>query len=298
MENLDLVSNHKSYQEKAYEKWRFRFETSLSLTWILPLLLLGAQFAFVGNQINYDVMKLSNWVGVEAVFALPIRFFVLMVTITTLLGLYARSLQFSEQLRLSNAQQRLAFEQLKLAQQQSSRLESQLSLYIKKENFSLYHEHIKRFESKLNSLLFLSKQMFRLSTKVESDSLVINTERLYSYTFPENSYNELKNANLKSDNFIFGEGFAVIDLDTLIELDISLEDVELEQQIKHIVQNIFNIGIVIKTHTNSGEDFDIRVFAIDVYRALFIMRLIGLISDEHYNEVTSSCNTYVKSLFG
>jgi hypothetical protein len=221
-----------------------------------------------------------------------------MVTITTLLGLYARSLQFSEQLRLSSAQQSLAFEQLKLAQQQSSRLESQLSLYIKKENFSLYHEHIKRFESKLNSLLLLSKQMFRLSIEVESDSIIINTERLYRYTFPENSYNELKNANLKSDNFIFSEGFPVIDLDTLLELDTSLKDLELEQQIQRIVQNLFNIGVVIKTHTNSGKDFDIRVFAVDVNRALFIMRLTGLISDEHYNKVTSSCNVHLKSFFG
>jgi len=142
MENLGLVSKHKNYQENEYEKWRFRFEISLSLTWILPLLLLGAQFALVGNQIDYDVMKLSNWVGMEAAFALPIRLFVLMVTITTLLGLYARSLQFSEQLRLSKMQQNLAFEQLKIAQKQSDRLESQLSLYMKKESFLLYHEHI------------------------------------------------------------------------------------------------------------------------------------------------------------
>ena len=297
MENLDLVSKHKNYQEKEYEKWRFRFEISLSLTWILPLLLLGAQFAFVGNQIDYDVLKLSNWVGMEAAFALPIRLFVLMVTITTLLGLYARSLQFSEQLRLSKMQQNLAFEQLKIAQKQSDRLESQLSLYMKKESFLLYHEHIQRFKDKLDNLLALSKKMFRYNSKVEGESLLIFSERLYKHVFPENNHLEIQNANLKSSNVIFNKDNPIVSFDRLSQLDTSAKGVVLEEQLRIVTENFMFIGIHIKLHSNSGTDFDIALFAIDLQRALFLINMLGLMSDEHFDEVFSKSLPYFKPFF-
>lgn len=290
-------AGHQNYQEKNAETWEERFAISFSLTWILPLIVLLSQFVFVGNQINYDVTKLSNWVGIEAVFVLPIRVFLLMVTITTLLGLYARSLQFTEQLRLSRLQQNLAFEQLKLAQKQSERLENQLSLYIKKESFSLYHEHIQRFKDKLDGLLSVTKEMFRFSNLLEGESIVIYSEKLYAHTFPDNNHTEIKNANLMSNNVIFDEDNPIIKIATMSEVNTSLDDEQLEAKLRILVVNLTSIGINIKTHTNAGEHFDARIFSIDLNRALVIIRELGLISDEHFFDVYPRCIAYFKPFF-
>lgn len=294
---MNDFQGHQNFQEKDAKKWENRFAVSLGLTWFIPLIVFALQIVSVGSQLSFDITELSNWTNLEQVFTLPIRTFILMVTITTLLGLYSRSIQLSEQLRLSRLQQNLAFEQLKLTKKQSERLEVQLNLTLKKDNYMLYQEHKKQFNEHLNDLLKVSKEIFRLLSPLKKEILIIYREKLYKSIFPENDSIEVKNVELKSDKIIFSHDFYPIQLDVIKNLKPGTVGRELEGALKTCIRRLTAIGININCHTNDSENFDINIFAVSLMRAISILHGLGLIEQSFNDELVKDIGSTFKSVF-
>ncbi|ETJ46323.1 hypothetical protein [Pseudoalteromonas agarivorans] len=288
MDRENVNTGHQNFQEKEAIKWENRFFIAFSITWIAPLVILAFQLSLVGNQINFDISKLNNWETIEVTFSLPIKVFLLMVTITTLLGVYSRSLKFSEQLRLSRLQQGLAFEQLLLAKKQAERVEEQLRLSIKKENFMLYQEHKKQFYEKLEDLLQISKSTFRLSVLSEEENVLIFKDKLYSVTFPENSPKSVENISLKSSNIIYDKDSPLLDLGLLNEVDRDMSDKQLEEKLRIFTANLSNMGIAIKFYSKKNKKFDGRVFYMDINRVITVLGSFGLIESTHKDALCES----------
>ena len=272
---------HKSFHEKEAQKWDHRFSFSLSLTWFLPLSALALELSFVGRHISFDITNLSNWMEFEAVFAFPIRLFLLMVAITTLLGLYSRSLYLAEQLRLFRLQQNFSFEQLKLSQEQSIRAERQLQLAEKKESFAMYLEHYKSFSAHIDEILYGFKSIHATYQGVSEETIIVNKNRLYSIVFPENNPASISNLTLKSNHILFSKeiGFP-INLFSLNEMVDQNDKCKLEHEERFFDEIskdlVVKLGIFIKTHRNDNESFNLGIYLADISRVANLISSLGL----------------------
>ncbi|WP_283709812.1 hypothetical protein [Pseudoalteromonas prydzensis] len=187
-----------NFNNNLIVKWRERFELLVRLTLGVPILLAGLQLALVGNQLSFDVTKLATWTNTEKVFALPLGVFALLAAVTSLIGLYHRSMllnrqleKVQEQIAISNKQFKRSDEQFKLAQEQFMLAQKQYSLVYTKENYVLYCEHKKQIEEHCEKIINGLRNR-------EGIYYEIDYEKMYRYSFPENSYNQMDNFSLKS----------------------------------------------------------------------------------------------------
>ena len=123
--------------------WSIAFDVCLAGIFVLTALALGAQLYFTFGSYSTDLRNIENWKTLASTFSFPLGVAGAMLAITSLVGLYQRSLQLSlqlvkveDQIEISNKQFSKSSEQFELAQKQ-------FSLANRKENFMLYIEHKK-----------------------------------------------------------------------------------------------------------------------------------------------------------
>lgn len=126
-----MSSNH---EEQLADKWHFRFELLVRITFLLPIVIFFLQLFLTGKQLSFDVMDLHVWMNFQEVFKLPLGCFALMGAVTTLVGLYHRSLMLNKQLKKMT-------EQIEISNKQSLRSEQQLKLALRKESLVMFLEH-------------------------------------------------------------------------------------------------------------------------------------------------------------
>lgn len=285
---MDMMN--KSY-EPLIKKWEKRLLCSLHMTWFVPLFLLVIQILSVGKHIDIDITDLNNWMGVERTFSVPTRAFLLLVTITTVLGLYTRWLQTNMQLLLTS-------EQLSNAIKQSERAERQLELVEKQSAFSMYIEHFKAFSEHVDTILLGGKSLHRTYQEISGESILVNKSRLYKAAFPENSPKNVQSLDLVSSQPFFShDNGQPFDLSVMSSYSCkpNYNSMASEMELNKIVSNLSKrAGIAIKTHTNNGEDFSLQVFIADISRTAELLRNIGLLNHENYQAIkdtVSECCT-------
>lgn len=187
-----------NFNNNLIAKWRERFEVMVKLTLGVPIILAGLQLALVGNQLSFDLTKLATWTNTEKVFALPLGAFALLAAVTSLIGLYHRSMllnrqleKVQEQIAISNKQFKRSEEQFKLSQEQFMLAQNQYGLVFMKENYVLYCEHKKQFEDHCERIINGLRHR-------EGRYFEIDYEKLYRLVFSENSYSRMKNFSLHS----------------------------------------------------------------------------------------------------
>jgi len=161
-------------ESNSIENWHNAFNLLLIATIIIPLAFLIFQVAFTWNEFVVDWRKIENWNAVISMFGLPIGLFTGLVALTTLIGMYHRSLQLSAQLTKVSKQLSLASNQFKLA-------ENQYELNYTKENFVLYCEHRKQFIERCQSVLD------GVNHTPDVKKIIVDYGKFYDLLFPENS---------------------------------------------------------------------------------------------------------------
>ncbi|MAD76929.1 MAG: hypothetical protein CML20_19460 [Rheinheimera sp.] len=192
-----------NFNNNLIVKWRERFELLVRLTLGVPILLAGLQLALVGNQLSFDVTKLATWTNTEKVFALPLGIFALLAAVTSLIGLYHRSMllnrqleKVQEQIAISNKQFKRSDEQFKLAQEQ-------FALAQKKEHFMLRIEHQKNVNELINQVINRLVSTIPHFKSLERVRYEYNTHRLYSILFPENDTRNFDNTGTYVNSGVF-----------------------------------------------------------------------------------------------
>lgn len=277
-------------------KWDCAFTVSFHLTWIVPISLLFIQLISVGKYISFDITNPSNWKEIDKTFSVPFGSFLFMVTTTTLIGLYTRSLQISEQLRLARAQQELSNEQLLLARKQAERYESQLNLSLKKESFMLYMEHTKQFQEHLKQTIKSSKGVFRMIKSTDKERVVINYARLYKKTFPENTPTEMGNLTLESKEWLFDRSNPPINTRALKNLKPDMSERDIEITLREATESLLGIGIFVKANSDADEAFNLHLFMLDIIMVLTILQSIGLMGREDVDFIKGETMKYLKPL--
>ncbi len=216
------------------------------LTLGVPILLVGLQLALVGNQLSFDVTKLATWTNAEEVFALPLGTFALLAAVTSLIGLYHRSMLLNRQLEKVQEQIAISNKQLNRSEKQFELALNQFALAQKKENFVLYLEHRKLIESGVKELLSQTKG-FNFSEDSRFGEYQLRFDKFYELAFPENAFNELKNFNLKSTAPHFESRYKDY-IAKLEELHITAINKELNEQVLYfgLIEGLFSTGLTYK----------------------------------------------------
>ena len=185
--------------------WSIAFDVCLAGIFVLTALALGAQLYFTFGSYSTDLRNIENWKTLASTFSFPLGVAGAMLAITSLVGLYQRSLQLSlqlvkveDQIEISNKQFSKSSEQFELAQKQ-------FSLANRKENFMLYIEHKKAVKNRLDTYLnVLVSSCDALAERVEYlPGLELRNDRLYGRIFSQNTALEMTHFALEADIQVF-----------------------------------------------------------------------------------------------
>lgn|GEM_PF-4963687 len=264
MKKLDVgVSEIESVIMNAPDIWHRWFKSFLWATIIIPIILVIAQLYFTQGGYSTDIDSVNNWETLTDTFALPIAVFTGFVALTTLIGMYHRSLQLSEQL---------------------SKVERQLALVERKDNFQLYFEHVKQLEEKCNFLLNLYKtKVFKnfCDDYIPTELLVIDYHKLYKSTYPNNSILDIK--DLDFEDALSTEAMDCVDA-LKMRLDVlSLEDLD-ENKLSSIGLCFEGLGVFI--HWKNGIQRESSIhraicnFLLDIIIILRLLHSLSLIEEQ------------------
>lgn len=193
-----------NFNNNLIVKWRERFELLVRLTLVVPILLAGLQLALVGNQLSFDVTQLATWTNAEKVFTLPLGVFALLAAVTSLIGLYHRSMLLNRQLEKVQEQIAISNKQFKRSDEQFLLAQEQFALAQKKENFMLRVEHQKNVNELITQVINRLVSSIPNFKNLELVRYEYNIHRLYSILFPENDTRNFDNTGtyIKSDVFL------------------------------------------------------------------------------------------------
>ena len=177
--------------------WSIAFDVCLAGIFVLTALALGSQLWFTNGQLSTDLNNINNWKTLASTFSFPIGVATAMLAITSLIGLYQRSLQLSLQLEKVEEQIAISNRQFKNSNKQFRLSQKQYLLAHRKENYILYCEHKKQLEEHCNRVMNGMRNR-------EGIYFEIDYEKLYRIVFPENSYNKMENFSLNSRRFYSG----------------------------------------------------------------------------------------------
>lgn len=282
-----------NFNNNLIVKWRERFELLVRLTLGVPILLAGLQLALVGNQLSFDVTKLATWTNTEKVFALPLGTFALLAAVTSLIGLYHRSMllnrqleKVQEQIAISNKQFKRSDEQFKLAQEQ-------FALASRKENYVLYLEHSKRIREELKE-------------KVEDGSAFVATEeknfgriniefnKFYEVCFPENNHQAVYAFGHEASDTYFEKQFKEYKtkLEELVPLVIE-RSIGIGDLYQSINRPLFDVGLSYLPNKRPNTDDQIRQLILESFKSLqyiYVLLLhFALVEKETYESCRDLC---------
>tara|TARA_Y100000588_G_scaffold394532_1_gene515532 strand:+ start:851 stop:1744 length:894 start_codon:yes stop_codon:yes gene_type:complete len=193
-----------NFNNNLIAKWRERFEVMVRLTLGIPIILAGLQLALVGNQLSFDLTKLATWTNTEKVFALPLGAFALFAAVTSLIGLYHRSMLLNRQLEKVQEQIAISNKQFKRSEEQFKLSQEQFALAAKKENYYFYTEHCKKINEEVSEHIN-NLESFISENKNKYGRFLFDFRIFYELCFPENKYDSMLVFEHKAQDFHYEE---------------------------------------------------------------------------------------------
>lgn len=251
--------------------WSIAFDFCLVGIIVLTVLALGTQLFFTRGQYSTDLSNIDNWKTLASTFSFPLGVAGSMLAITSLVGLYHRSLQLSLQLE---------------------KVEDQLELAKKKENFTLYVEHKKL-------IIEIIKEKFA-SLKNENDFKHLNVELVdsvyldeilaYQYFYPENLPTEMNlfDANLIAIKSSLDIKYLISALEYLKDKPIRKVGFVLTRGIrKEIAKTGFTFNLILYKDTASvaGGPWIINFF-FDLNKVFITLKKLHVIDDKDTDKLT------------
>ena len=160
----------KRSEKKSIARWYCIFVVLMWCSIGFPVLLFATQVWFTWDQLSFNPSELYNWTNFQNTFALPLNSFALLAAVTSLVGLYCRSLLLSQQLK--NVEQ-----QITISREQSKRADAQFELAQRKENLVMFFEHRKQ----------IMEEIDKLAQLYGKTKFFIDTGKTYQKLFPSNS---------------------------------------------------------------------------------------------------------------
>ncbi|MDC3188986.1 hypothetical protein NQU96_04480 [Pseudoalteromonas elyakovii] len=272
---------------KELSLWKRRFKIFFYGT---PLTVTGffiAQICATKGSFSTEFSSLENWKTFTETFNLPIGVFTAMAAITTLIGMYYRSLQLAHQLNKVE-------DQIEIANKQFSKSSEQFELASRKENFVLFLEHRKAVrelvELHIEALIPMQKRFLKEHDHVSG--IIVNYQVLYEKLFPENTVKEMKEFNFKTkngkSNFLINE-LKIILLQLHNQQAITLD----YKSIEPILAIFSKVGFNFQVTCYSIEGIEhggiwLASFFLDASSAVVALYDLGVIDLDEYKSITVS----------
>ena len=282
-----------NFNNNLIAKWRERFEVMVRLTLGIPIILAGLQLALVGNQLSFDLTKLATWTNTEKVFALPLGAFALLAAVTSLIGLYHRSMLLNKQLEKVQEQIAISNKQFKRSEEQFKLAQEQFALASRKENYVLYLEHSKRIREGLEEKV--EDGSVYLSSKEKSLGRInIEFNKFYGICFPENSHQAVNAFGYEASDTYFEKQFREYQaqLEELIPLVIE-RSIRIDDLFKSLNRPLFDVGISYLPNQEPKDNDQICQLILESFKSLqYIYVLLlhyALVEEQTYESCTDLC---------
>lgn len=274
--------------------WSIAFSGCLVVTVILPIIVFGAQLFFTRGTFSTDLSNIENWKTLTSTFSFPIGVAASMLAVTSLVGLYQRSLQLSLQLEKVEEQIEIANNQFKRSEEQFELAQEQFQLAQQKECFQMFVQHRDIIIRNIDSSL---KDIFEgMSHRDRELNVHYNETTLYTLLFPENSPQHFMNTSMFSCSDKGTQKWTEL-LANLTQLKYKDGDSISKEEFLSLIRCIAELGILIpsKMFLRSQEEkrefteeyvdlFFVFVysFALAIYRILIVneLREVAEISQE------------------
>ncbi|MEZ7206493.1 hypothetical protein [Pseudoalteromonas sp. DY56-GL79] len=186
---LEEVTSSIKTKDDEVRKAKKRYDCSFFFTVGTPILLLMWQICATYNYLLIDTSDPKLWAEVKDTFSVAIGSFGILVAITGMLGFNHRAKQLdlqqlraSKQIIMTELQFELSNDQFDLANRQFDLATTQNNTNQDRENFKLYFEHVKIFETELDHI---TDRLERLHG--EPPRLSLDSRQLYKTLFSDNS---------------------------------------------------------------------------------------------------------------
>ena len=290
----EKACNKGQQENNTIDNWHKAFMFFLSITFMFPLLLLALQLIFTWNEFIVDWSQINNWNSVTDMFGLPVGVFTALVALTTLIGMYHRSLQLTNQLDKVEQQLVIATDQLNLVQ-------TQFELTYTKDNFVLYCEHRKQFIEQCESVLD------GISQRPELRNIIIDYTKLYTLLFPENNTGQVqsffmttaRSAGLcRKDIPKITECIGKINIELLINIE--NDSFQYKGSLFHEVATILgNVGVFIqnKHYLDEKAPFDsCEIFLETIYEVSILLSRVGLLIPDDVTNIYTLISSKIKEI--
>lgn len=290
-----MSNQHSTATDEELQKWKVRFKLFFYGTPIIVILFFVVQILATKGSFSSDFSSIENWKTFTKTFNLPISIFTAMAAITTLIGMYYRSLQLAHQLSKVESQIEIANNQFKKSEEQFELAQQQFSLATRKENFTLYLEHKKAVENKveiyLNSLVRMCDALMAKLDFVPA--IDVHYDELYESFFPQNKATDVTHFALEVKEGSAKFAYSKIESDLKKVMSIPVKEIH----INYLTEiNIIYSGIGIHFDFNSypGEDLDqggvwLASFFLDVMRATMVLKSLGVLDSKNGSNIQDSC---------
>ncbi|WP_010604007.1 hypothetical protein [Pseudoalteromonas maricaloris] len=297
-----MKKNNKSINRQELNRWRGWFKIFFYGTPVVTISFFAAQLFFTKGDFSTNLSSIDNWSSFTKTFNLPISVFTAMAGITTLIGMYYRSLQLTVQLDKVEIQIGIANKQFEKVEHQFRLAQKQFNLSQKKENYALFLEHSKQVKEELNNKI-VDAELFMLPHKPLLGKFTIEFKKFYSFCFPENSYAEVSTFNHAAKAQYFEDPFQTYetDLTGLVKLaderKISMKDL-----CDFINQPMTATGITYQPIKQLQNTDEIRGFMLESFRALPYIYLLlsnyNLVAEESAERCSILCREIEKKYRG
>lgn len=234
---------------KKLDRWDSIFKFFFYSTPTLAFIVFLIQYFTTSGSFSTDFHSLDNWKTFSNTFNLPIGIFTALAAITTLIGMYYRSMQLTLQLSRVETQLEIANKQFNKSEQQFELAQEQFKLAQKKENFVLYLEHQKFLREEVEGELNRTRNLFSYSTKPVGES-TFRFNKFYKLMFPENTYNQMIEFGTKATapHFEIKMIAYAIELQRLL-VEVENSSIEPLELYKGIVTPVLDTGFTCASYT-------------------------------------------------
>lgn len=289
---------------KELSLWKRRFKIFFYGT---PLTVTGffiAQICATKGSFSTEFSSLENWKTFTETFNLPIGVFTAMAAITTLIGMYYRSLQLAHQLNKVEDQIEIANKQFSKSSEQFELAQKQFNLASRKEHFMMFVEHKKQ----VSEIAEFALLRFEDSCKTFMGKFdyipanVIDSNELYKALFPENSPNEITYFGLVTQNRLneIKKSFITDELKRFIKM--SSEKIDFDQ-VKPLLVVFGELGLYFKTTSYEEGKLPpggiwVANFALDILKTSFAIHVLGVLDKDTHDEIHESCLDLAGKIIG
>ncbi|GEM_PF-3218219 len=278
---------------KELSQWKRSFKVFFYGTPIIVIAFFIVQICATKGSFSTEFNSLDNWKTFTDTFNLPIGVFTAMAAITTLIGMYYRSLQLAHQLNKVEDQIEIANKQFSKSSEQFELAQKQFSLASRKENYVLYLEHSKQIHEELKERINFGNS-YHFPKGGALGNLNLEFRKFYEYCFPENTYQGVYTFEHKAQTMNFEQKFK--------EYQAHLEELipQVEKRLINgyelyasINRSLFDVGLSYLPNQRLKNKDDTRELLLESFKLLpFIYTLLdsyNLVDEKTAKNCTAAC---------